>query len=100
MYVARSLVADHCLMMSVSDLLLTPTFTNLIQIYAFSNCKRYSQPLSRHDLTGESTVHDITWGTRMVEQTEVNKDLGVAVSTGGAVNIDLPAGQSDIGIPS
>ncbi|KAL8292822.1 hypothetical protein RQP46_000516 [Phenoliferia psychrophenolica] len=67
----------HLVTSMLQYLLLSATYINLLNIYAFSN------------------LHDFSWGTK--EQTTHEVDLGIAASAGsGTVEIALPSAQADI----
>lgn len=78
-YAVASIIALdplHLLTSNVQYLLLTPTFVNVLNIYAFCN------------------VHDISWGTK---GDSVAPDLGkVTTTAAGMAETSLPSAQSDI----
>ena len=80
LYVIGSLLALdplHLITSSVQYFLFTPTFINVLNIYAFCN------------------LHDISWGTK--GDATPNSDLGKVTSTGkGMAQVSLPTAQSDI----
>jgi chitin synthase len=60
-----------------TDLLLSPTYVNVLNIYAFCN------------------LHDFSWGTK--GDNMVSTDLGAVTASGkGTVEITLPTAQADI----
>ncbi|PWN52460.1 hypothetical protein IE53DRAFT_385106 [Violaceomyces palustris] len=79
-YLMSSLLAFdpmHLITSFVQYLLLSPTYINVLNIYAFCN------------------LHDFSWGTK--GDTTVSNDLGAVTSTGkGTVEITLPTAQADI----
>lgn len=70
----------HLLTSFLQFLLLTPTFINILQVYAMAN------------------IHDFSWGTKGSDT--VSNDLGTVTSTGqgnnNVVELSLPTGQVDI----
>jgi chitin synthase len=72
----------HLITSFLQYMLLLPSFTNLLTVYAFCN------------------THDVSWGTKGVNTLE--RDLGVAKSTTKhgieAVEVELPAEQIDINL--
>ncbi|WFC97396.1 chitin synthase [Malassezia yamatoensis] len=79
-YVIGSLLALdplHLITSSLQYFLLTPTYINVLNIFAFCN------------------LHDISWGTK--GDTLAPQDLGTVVSTGqGMAEVSLPSAQADI----
>ncbi|GAA5981861.1 hypothetical protein JCM11641_001922 [Rhodosporidiobolus odoratus] len=66
----------HMITSFVQYLLLAPSFTNVINVYAFCN------------------VQDVTWGNRPEEK--VSNDLGSAPAKEGGVDVAVPTDEKDI----
>ena len=79
-YVVGSLLALdplHLITSSLQYFIFTPTYINVLNIYAFCN------------------LHDISWGTK--GDTAAPQDLGKVTSTGqGMAEVSLPSAQADI----
>lgn len=80
-YLISSIIAldpFHLATSFIQYLLLSPTFINILQVYAMAN------------------IHDFSWGTKGADS--VSNDLGTVTSTGGTnvVEITLPTSQVDI----
>lgn len=66
----------HMFTSFIQYLLLTPTYINILNVYAFCN------------------THDITWGTK--GDTKPEKLGGVTVGTDGKIKVDLPTEEADL----
>jgi hypothetical protein len=69
----------HMFTSFIQYILLSPTWINIINVYAFCN------------------VHDVSWGTK--GQTSVSHDLGVVKASGpekDKVDVDVPSDEKDI----
>ncbi|BGP17974.1 hypothetical protein JCM10213_003981 [Rhodosporidiobolus nylandii] len=79
LYLISSLIfldPAHLLTSFVQYLLLAPSFTNVINVYAFCN------------------VQDVTWGNRPEEKAQ--NDLGSAPAKEGGVDVAVPTDEKDI----
>jgi chitin synthase len=66
----------HMFTCLIQYLLLTPTYINILNVYAFCN------------------THDITWGTK--GDTKPEKLGGVTVGVDGKIKVDLPTEEADL----
>ncbi|KAF2672596.1 hypothetical protein BT63DRAFT_382463 [Microthyrium microscopicum] len=66
----------HMFTSFIQYLLLTPTYINILNVYAFCN------------------THDITWGTK--GDTKPEKLGGVTVGSDGKIKVDLPTEEADL----
>ncbi|KAH9942456.1 chitin synthase-domain-containing protein [Epithele typhae] len=82
MYVASSILACdpwHIFTSFIPYMLLSPTYINILQIYAFSN------------------LDDISWGTK--QDTEVSHDLGAVIQNSNSqVDLEVPTDATDVNL--
>ncbi|BGP01634.1 Chitin synthase 4 [Rhodotorula toruloides] len=79
LYLVSSIIffdPSHMFTSFLQYLLLSPSFTNVINVYAFCN------------------VQDVTWGNRPEEK--ASNDLGVAPAKGDGVDVTVPTDEKDI----
>ncbi|RPD57628.1 glycosyltransferase family 2 protein [Lentinus tigrinus ALCF2SS1-7] len=82
MYAVSSVLAFdpwHMLTSFIPYMLLSPTYVNILQIYAFSN------------------LDDISWGTK--QDTEISTDLGAVIQNSNSqVDLEVPTDATDVNI--